>query len=57
MTCSALKRSYRDLLRAGHPSVRFCQLDAAIAILQARVEGRKDHYLPASLLHSQLRTL
>ena len=57
VTCSALKRSYRDLLRDGHASVRFCQLDAPNAILKARLEGRRDHYMPPSLLHSQLRTL
>lgn len=57
VTCSALKRSYRDLLRDGHLSVRFCQLDADTATLLERVEERKDHYMPASLLHSQLRTL
>jgi len=57
VTCSALKRSYRDLLREGHPSVRFCQLDAATAVLQTRLEERRDHYMSAALLHSQLRTL
>lgn len=57
VTCSALKRVYRDLLRTGHPSVRFCQLDAPTSILQTRMTQRRDHYMPASLLHSQLRTL
>lgn len=57
VTCSALKRRYRDLLRDGHPSVRFCQLDAAPATLQARMKARPDHFMPPSLLHGQLRTL
>lgn len=57
VTCSALKRSYRDLLHDGHPSVRFCQLDVSAGVLQSRMEARRDHYMPASLLHSQLRTL
>lgn len=57
VTCSALKRSYRNLLLEGHPSVRFCQLDAAAATLQARLDARRVHYMPASLLRSQLRTL
>ncbi|MBA3367567.1 MAG: gluconokinase [Geodermatophilaceae bacterium] len=57
VTCSALRRSYRDLLRAGHHSVRFCQLDAVTTTLQARLEGRRDHYMPPSLLTSQLATL
>lgn len=57
VTCSALRRSYRDLLSAGHPSVRFCQLDAEITTLLARLEERRDHYMPPSLLSSQLETL
>lgn len=57
VTCSALKRSYRDLLREGNPSVRFCQLDASTATLLARVKGRRGHYMPPSLLRSQLRSL
>lgn len=57
VTCSALKRSYRDFLRDGHASVRFCQLDAAAGVLQSRMEARPDHYMRAPMLHSQLRTL
>jgi gluconokinase len=57
VTCSALKRSYRDLLRDGHPSVRFCQLDVSRDELQRRLEARRGHYMPASLLDSQLVTL
>lgn len=57
VTCSALKRSYRDLLRDGHSSVRFCQLEASNSTLRARLEGRRDHYMPASLLPSQLEAL
>lgn len=57
VTCSALKRSYRDFLRVGHPSIRFCQLDAASAVLQSRMEARSDHYMRAPMLHSQLRTM
>ncbi|HEV7754675.1 MAG TPA: gluconokinase [Mycobacteriales bacterium] len=57
VTCSALKRSYRDLLRDGHPSVRFCLLDVSPAELRRRLESRRGHYMPASLLDSQLATL
>lgn len=57
VTCSALKRSYRDLLRKGHPSVKFCELDASPAVLTARMEARPEHFMPTSLLHSQLRAL
>jgi len=57
VTCSALKRSYRDLLRDGHPSVRFVQLSASIAVLRRRIAQRRGHYMPPSLLASQLETL
>jgi gluconokinase len=57
LTCSALKRSYRDLLRAGHPSVWFVHVSADAQLLRERVEQRTNHYMPASLLDSQLATL
>jgi gluconokinase len=57
LTCSALRRAYRDFLREGHPSVRYVHLIAAPATLHARVEQRLGHYMPASLLGTQLETL
>src|SRR5919112_431015 len=57
VTCSALKRSYRDLLREGHPSVWFAHVTADAALLQERLTSRTGHYMPASLLDSQLATL
>jgi gluconokinase len=57
VTCSALKRSYRDILRAGHPSVWFAHVSADPQVLRERVEHRTNHYMPASLLDSQLATL
>jgi len=57
LTCSALKRAYRDILREGHPSVRFVHLVADPDTLRARVEQRRGHYMPASLVHSQLEVL
>ncbi|ODT99073.1 MAG: gluconate kinase [Pseudonocardia sp. SCN 72-86] len=57
VTCSALRRSYRDLLRAGHPSVRFALLVADADVLDARLRARTGHFMPASLLDSQLATL
>ena len=57
VTCSALKRSYRDLLRMGHPSVVFAHLVAPAPELASRLEQRKGHYMPPSLLESQLDTL
>jgi gluconokinase len=57
VTCSALKRVYRDLLRDGHPSVWFAHVQAASELIRDRVEHRSGHYMPASLLDSQLATL
>jgi len=57
VTCSALRRSYRDLLRAGHPSVFFVHLTASRAVLSDRIAHRQGHYMPTSLLASQLATL
>jgi gluconokinase len=57
VTCSALRRRYRDLLRDGHPSVQFVHLTLGAAALEQRVATRNGHYMPASLLASQLETL
>jgi gluconokinase len=57
VTCSALKRSYRDLLREGHPSVWFAHVSADAELLRKRLQQRKNHYMPASLLDSQLAIL
>lgn len=58
LTCSALKRSYRDVLRAGLPaeSVFFAHLAAPFPVLLSRMEAR-EHFMPASLLQSQFDTL
>jgi gluconokinase len=57
LTCSALKRSYRDLLRAGHPSVWFAHVQVPREVLEQRLAARQGHYMPPSLLDSQLATL
>lgn len=57
LTCSALKRSYRDRLRAGHPSVWFAHVAVRPAVLRARLAARTGHYMPPSLLDSQLAIL
>ncbi|OCJ16361.1 gluconokinase [Rhizobium sp. AC44/96] len=58
ISCSALKKSYRDLLRlrAGRP-ITFIFLQGDRATLAARMSGRKAHYMPLSLLDSQFATL
>jgi gluconokinase len=57
ITCSALKRSYRDLLRDGHPSVWFAHVDVTREVLAERLAKRQGHFMPPSLLDSQLATL
>ena len=57
IACSALKRSYRDRIRAAAPGVRFVFLDGPAELIAARMAGRSDHYMPPTLLASQLRTL
>jgi len=56
-TCSALKRSYRDRLRNSNPGVRFAFLAVAEDVLRERLEQRAGHYMPPSLLASQLQAL
>lgn len=57
IACSALKRVYRDRIRAAAPGVRFVFLDGPAELIGARMAGRVGHYMPATLLQSQLRTL
>jgi gluconokinase len=57
VTCSALRRRYRDVLREGRPEVRFCHLAAAEDLVATRMSERVDHFMPATLLHSQYETL
>jgi gluconokinase len=57
VSCSALKRSYRDVLRGGAAALRFVWLDLPRVELEARMARRTGHYMPASLLDSQLATL
>jgi gluconokinase len=58
VACSALRRAYRDRLRAAAgSSLRFLFLKGDKAMMRARVAGRKNHYMPASLIDSQFATL
>lgn len=56
-SCSALRRRYRDILRTAAPRVEFLHLDGDPALVSQRVAGRLDHFMPASLVYSQLETL
>lgn len=57
LTCSALKRIYRDRLRRHCPSVRFVYLRGEKRLIRARLDRRADHFMPAALLDSQFATL
>jgi carbohydrate kinase (thermoresistant glucokinase family) len=57
LACSALKRRYRDLLRAADPHLRFAHLSGPRELIAQRMLARTAHYMPASLLDSQLRDL
>ena len=56
MACSALKRAYRDCLRAG-PAVTFVYLRVSTEVLHQRLRARRGHYLTERMLLSQLETL
>jgi gluconokinase len=55
VTCSALKRAYRDMLR--RPGVRFVYLDGDKDLIARRMTGRRGHFFPVTLLDSQFREL
>lgn len=57
LSCSALKRSYRDRLRSQAPGLRFVHLTGSAELLAQRVAARQHAYMPASLLSSQLAAL
>jgi gluconokinase len=58
IACSALKHAYRKVLVGeDEEAIRFVQLDVPIEVLRQRLEQRHGHFMPASLLASQLATL
>src|SRR6202046_3728879 len=57
LTCSALKRAYRDRIRLARPDVRFVYVKGSETLIEARVAARHHEYMPASLLRSQFDTL
>ena len=57
MSCSALKRKYRDQLRKHCPQVRFLHLSGSPQVIGRRQASRPGHFMPASLLASQFDTL
>ena len=57
ISCSALKRRYRDRLRESAPNLRLVYLHGSAELLASRMAQRSGHYMPPSLLQSQLLTL
>ncbi len=57
VSCSALKRGYRDTLCSAASQLAFVHLHAGRELLEARLLARADHFMPGSLLESQLQTL
>ena len=57
ITCSALRRAYRDRIGNGKPGVRIVYLHGTRQVLKAHVHGRHHEFMPPALLDSQLATL
>ncbi|MEU2157885.1 gluconokinase [Streptomyces sp. NPDC019396] len=57
VSCSALRRSYRDRLRAAAPGVVFLHLSGDRALIERRMAERAGHFMPTALLDSQFATL
>ncbi|MFF0137281.1 gluconokinase [Streptomyces sp. NPDC005227] len=57
VSCSALKRGYRDRLRAAAPGVAFVHLTGDRELIEDRMSHRKGHFMPTALLDSQFATL
>ena len=57
ISCSALKRAYRDTIAGGRPSVRFVFIDLDEATIATRLQHREHAYWPPELLHSQFEAL
>jgi gluconokinase len=57
VTCSALKRSYRDILTGGHPEVTIVYLRGSKQLIHDRMAARRGHFMPTALLDNQFATL
>jgi gluconokinase len=57
VSCSALRRHYRDLVAEDRPWVELCLLEVPAEVLRARLELRRGHFMPSDLLPSQLALL
>eukprot|EP01035_Chromulina_nebulosa_P052821 gene52821-72080_t len=57
IACSALKRAYRNVLVHGRDDIRIVYLDGSKELIRVRMNARKDHFMPPTLLDSQFATL
>ena len=57
VTCSALKRIYRDIIIGSRPEVQLVYLKGSYDLIQSRLAARHEHFMPAALLKSQFATL
>jgi carbohydrate kinase (thermoresistant glucokinase family) len=57
VACSALRRAYRERLRAGHGDLIFLHLAGAPEVIATRQAARQGHFMPPSLMASQFATL
>lgn len=57
LACSALKAAYREVLAGGRPGIAFVHLTGDPGLIARRMAARTDHYMPPTLLPSQLATL
>jgi carbohydrate kinase (thermoresistant glucokinase family) len=57
LTCSALKRSYRDIIIGNRPDVRLVYLRGSYDLIRRRMAARHEHFMPVALLDSQFATL
>ena len=57
LTCSALKRRYRDIIIGGRPEVRLIYLKGSYDVIRRRMAARHEHFMPVALLDSQFATL
>ena len=57
IACSALKAAYRDLLQGGDARVKFVHLTGPRSVIEERLKARRNHFMPPTLLDSQLATL
>jgi gluconokinase len=57
LACSALKRTYRNLLAEGNPGTIFVHLKGDFDLIMSRMQARAGHYMKPEMLHSQFATL